>query len=127
MPHAFRSRCKAVLWLVVAASLLTFILKPATAQQAPKETLFRNVRVLDVENGSLSSPTNVLIRGNQIADIGNAAQAMAGATVIDGHGRTLMPGLIDNHVHIAFSSMSLKDLESPDTKPEQLEAAAAKA
>jgi imidazolonepropionase-like amidohydrolase len=39
----------------------------------------------------------VLVRGNAIAAIGPGAAASASATVIDGGGRTLMPGLIDAH------------------------------
>jgi imidazolonepropionase-like amidohydrolase len=100
--------------------------QPVTAQQNPAaETVFRNVRVLDVVDGELSLPTNVLIRGNQIVAIGPSAIGSASAITIDGRGGALMPGLIDNHVHIAFSSMLLKQLYDSNTKPEQLEAEAA--
>ena len=127
MLEACRTRCHALLWLVLAVPALTVFIEAAAGQQVPKETLFRNVRVLDVVNGRLSPATDVLIRGNEIAAIGSSAKQSAEATIIDGHGRTLMPGLIDNHVHLTFSSMSLNDLENPDTKPEQVEAAAATA
>ena len=70
----------------------------ALAQQAAPETLFRNVRVFDGKSERLSAPTDVLVRGGVIASIGGAS-AGAGATVIDGGGRTLMPGLIDAHWH----------------------------
>ena len=126
-PHAFRTRCNALLSLVLAALPLTVIQSALAQQQVSKETLFRNVRVLDVVNGRLGQPTNVLIRGNQIAAIGNSASLSAGAATIEGRGGTLMPGLIDNHVHIAFSSVMLKDLDNPDTSVEQLETEAASA
>jgi imidazolonepropionase-like amidohydrolase len=76
---------------------------------APAETLFLNVRVFDGKSARLSAPTNVLVRGNTIAAIGGNAVAMPGATVIDGAGRTLMPGLIDAHWHTMMAAIPLKD------------------
>src|SRR4026207_1094859 len=65
-------------------------------------TLFNNVRVFDGKNTSLSEPTNVLVRGNLIERISPAPIAVdrsATTRIIDGGGRTLMPGLIDVHWH----------------------------
>ena len=98
--------------------------EPATAH----EIVLRNVRVLDVVGGKLGDPTDVLISGDRIAAIGAAASATgaaAGAKVIDGHGATLMPGLIDVHVHLTFGSMSLQMLNEPGLTPEKAGAAAA--
>jgi len=95
------------------------------AQTVQNEILFRNVRVLDVVNGRLGPPTSVLVRGNRIASIGPSATAVSGATIIDGNGQTLMPGLIDVHVHLTFGSLLLKDLYDPNTTPEKAGAAAA--
>lgn len=97
----------------------------AGAQTLPAaETLFRNVRVFSGTGTSLSAPTNVLVRGNVIAAIGNAAAA-PGATVIDGGGRTLMPGLIDTHVHMTFSVWSQREMQDPGIDAAMLEARAA--
>lgn len=68
----------------------------------PAEILFRNVRVFDGKSDQLSAPTSVLVRGNTIAAIGNAGNAPPDAAVIEGGGRTLMPGLIDAHWHAMF-------------------------
>jgi imidazolonepropionase-like amidohydrolase len=95
------------------------------AQTAPNEILLRNVRVLDVVGGRLGSPTSVLVRGNRIASIDPSATAASGAVTIDGKGQTLMPGMIDVHVHLTFGSMLLKDLYDPGTTPEKAGAAAA--
>ncbi|MFN3287201.1 MAG: amidohydrolase family protein [Sphingomonadaceae bacterium] len=65
------------------------------------------------------------MRGNSIAAIGPRASGGAGATVIDGRGRTLMPGLIDVHVHMVFSSMTMQSLLAPGLTPEQVIATAA--
>jgi imidazolonepropionase-like amidohydrolase len=85
---------------------------PAAAATAPAEAervvLFRNVRVFDGRSSRLSAPTDVLVRGNLIAAIGTNATA-PDATVIDGGGRTLMPGLIDAHWHAMMATIPLKD------------------
>jgi imidazolonepropionase-like amidohydrolase len=83
------------------------MLAPATpgahaqdAAQASASTLFQNVRIFDGKSGSLSPPSNVLVRGNIIEQISPATiAAEPGARVIAGGGRTLMPGLIDAHWH----------------------------
>jgi len=51
--------------------------------------IFNGDRVID--------DTTVLIKGESIQAVGG--EVPAGATVIDGHGATLMPGLIDSHMH----------------------------
>ena len=64
---------------------------PQAAASKP-DTLFRNVRVLDVRAGTLGDPTDVLVRGNTISAIGAGQQETDQTEVIDGRGRTLMPG-----------------------------------
>jgi imidazolonepropionase-like amidohydrolase len=76
--------------------------------------LFRQVTVFDGKSGRVAGPMDVLVEGNTIARMSAAAiAAPAGATVLDGGGRTLMPGLIDNHVHVVFSASSQADLMDP--------------
>jgi len=73
---------------------------PASAQTLFNQTLFNNVRIFDGKSAVLSAPSNVLVRGNAIERISTAPIATdAATTVIDGGGRTLMPGLIDAHWH----------------------------
>ena len=65
-------------------------------------TLFQDVRFFDGKSGTLSGSSNVLVRGNQIERISTAPiPTDQGATtmLIEGGGRTLMPGLIDMHWH----------------------------
>ena len=84
--------------MVTAA--LAMLMAGTAAAQAPAEILFRNVRVFDGKSDHLTDPTSVLVKGNQIAAIGpDAVTATPGAAVIEGEGRTLMPGLIDAHWH----------------------------
>jgi imidazolonepropionase-like amidohydrolase len=89
--------------LAMLVCALTFSAYVAHGQQPDAAvTLFNNVRVFDGKNPSLSAASNVLIRGNLIERISTtpiAVDRSATTRVIDGGGRTLMPGLIDNHWH----------------------------
>ena len=67
---------------------------------APRtDILFENVRVFDGVSAELSPLTNVLVQDGKIASISPDEAADPEAIVIDGAGRTLMPGLIDAHWH----------------------------
>lgn len=102
--------------LAVIAICLFSAMSPAqknTPEAAAPEFLFRNVRVFDGKSDTLSAPTSVLVRGNRIAEIGGSVQS-SGATIIDGAGRTLMPGLIDAHVHIMMDGLSQIGLLTSD-------------
>lgn len=83
----------------------------------PAAVLFENVRVFDGHSTRLLGPTNVLVKGNIITgiDSGSLADA-ADATVlhIDGNGRTLIPGLIDNHWHTMLARPSPAQLMEND-------------
>jgi imidazolonepropionase-like amidohydrolase len=75
---------------------------PSAASAGGAVTLFQNVRVFDGKSRTLSGPRNVLVRGNRIERIATGpipTDRSATTVLIDGGGRTLMPGLIDNHWH----------------------------
>ena len=63
------------------------------------EILLKNFALLDVHSGALRSGFEVLVRGREIAAVEEGAIAAPEAEVVDLGGRTLMPGLIDCHVH----------------------------
>jgi imidazolonepropionase-like amidohydrolase len=69
--------------------------------EAPSQTLIKNVNVWDGLAEKAVKGQDVLIEGNKVAKVGKNLSA-SGATVIDGAGRTLMPGLIDMHTHVMF-------------------------
>ncbi|MBT2133658.1 amidohydrolase family protein [Croceibacterium sp. LX-88] len=89
--------------LAVLLAIATVPLPSASAQEptaTSETTLFQNVRIFDGTGSPLSGPSNVLVRGQTIERISaGAIEVEPGATVIDGGGRTLMPGLIDAHWH----------------------------
>lgn len=94
-------------WLVVFAAVLTWLggAAPALAEAAPERaTVFTNVRVFDGKSTEVSPPVTVTVRGNRIVQIDAApADLSPDARVIDGTGRTLMPGLIDAHTHMLYT------------------------
>lgn len=114
-PSGARARVRAEATLPAAAGLtkrgclralavgaaLTMGLRPAARAeaQATDATLFQNVRIFDGKSPQLSSPTDVLVRGNVIERIAAAGGADTKARVVAGGGRVLMPGLIDMHWH----------------------------
>ncbi len=98
--------------LVSAATVCALILSTSAAHAQPATgavTLFNNVRVFDGKGTSLSEPTNVLVRGKLIERISPTpipVDRSAATTIVDGGGRTLMPGLIDNHWHAMLARTS---------------------
>src|SRR6267142_931975 len=73
--------------------------------------LFRNVQLLDPAKDELLGSHEVLVEGKLIREVSDRPIKTAGATVIDGGGRTLMPGLIDCHVHVYLSEVNIRNLE----------------
>jgi imidazolonepropionase-like amidohydrolase len=67
-------------------------------------TLFTNVRILD-GTGAMPYAGSVLVQGNRIRSVGRSSAALspAGATVIDGAGATLMPGMCEAHTHFSWN------------------------
>src|SRR5262245_6108979 len=73
-------------------------------EMAMGPVLFTNVRILD-GTGQLPYSGSVLVEGKRIASVGRSTAAMptAGATVIDGAGATLMPGMCEAHTHFSWN------------------------
>ena len=87
------------------AKLLVLLVVASTsfAQDAPQQLLFTNVNVFDGFADELATDTDVLVEGNHIIRVEKNISA-PGATIIDGEGRTLTPGLIDMHTHVTFET-----------------------
>ncbi len=66
--------------------------------------LIKNVNVLDVKQGKLLSDQAVLIEAGVIKAVGLNTSDLKATQIIDGHGKTLMPGLWDMHTHIRLSN-----------------------
>jgi len=69
-------------------------------------TLFTNARIVDGTAPEPGAPVSVLVEGATIREVGKAVSAPK-AKVVDLKGRTLMPGLIDAHVHVVAGEADL--------------------
>jgi imidazolonepropionase-like amidohydrolase len=69
-----------------------------------EHTLITNVNVFDGFASELAMGMNVLVEGNHIVQVSAEPISADGATVIDGNGRTMTPGLIDMHTHVTFET-----------------------
>jgi imidazolonepropionase-like amidohydrolase len=70
----------------------------AEAAGAPPPFVVRGARVFD--GTAMIGESDVLVRDGKIAAVGKNLQIPAGVAVVDGRGKTLLPGLIDAHVHV---------------------------
>ena len=85
----------------VVLSLAVICSTRVLGQDAP--LFIRHVAVVDVDAGKVVPDMTVEIRGRTIAAMtGGNVRAPRGATLIDGRGKYLIPGLWDMHVHLSF-------------------------
>ncbi|WP_198929739.1 metal-dependent hydrolase family protein [Salinivibrio sp. PR919] len=105
-------------WMTfVVGGLLLVVSVKAQLAPHPQSVLFENVRIFDGQSAQLSTPKHVLVEGNKITRISNHPIEVApslNSTVIQGEGRTLMPGLIDAHWHAMLATVSVPQLLTAD-------------
>jgi imidazolonepropionase-like amidohydrolase len=95
--------------LVMGAGLPSAVCAQGGPPASDAVTLFENVRIFDGKSATVSAPSNVLVRGNKIETISTqpiVVDRRAYTLIVDGGGRTLMPGLIDNHWHAMLASVT---------------------
>jgi len=101
--------------LVSLSCILCLLPGPALCQSgasAPKHALVLHAaRLLDIEAGKVIAPGEVLVQDDRIAEVGSSVKHPAGAEVLDLGDSTLMPGLIDAHVHL-FLHPGAEDLQT---------------
>ena len=83
--------------LLVASAAAAAEASPAPAAQP---IVLHAARLLDVDSGNLLTPGEVLVDGERIVAVGAQVEHAADARVVDLGDTTLMPGLIDAHVHL---------------------------
>lgn len=113
--------------LVIGSIALSCVAQ--TAASAPHAIVLHAARVLDVASGHIVSPGEVLVEGERIVAAGAHVERPLNAQIIDLGDTTLMPGLIDAHVHL-FLHPGAEDLQTvQESVPQRtlIAAAAAKA
>ena len=91
--------------LTVALGCLTTVALGARPAAAQVPIAITNVGVIDGTDSTVRANQTVIVRGNRIASVGPAASARvpAGARVVSGRGKFLVPGFWDMHVHTAIA------------------------
>jgi imidazolonepropionase-like amidohydrolase len=73
---------------------------------------FKNFEMLDPAAGDLRGGRELVVEGDTIKEISAKPIRLEQADIIDCGGRTLMPGLIDSHVHVVLSEVVIRNMES---------------
>ena len=100
------------LFLTMAALSPSAPAEQADPQQAPTHPIVLHAaHLLQVDTGRTLTPGEILVEGERITAVGPAVEHPAGAQVIDLGAATLLPGLIDVHVHL-FLHPGAEDLQT---------------
>src|SRR5271163_4901371 len=106
---------RAFVFAVALALLCCLPLRAQSTQPLPAPTahpiVLHAARLLDVESGRITTPGEILIQSDAIAEVGPKVTRPAGAEIIDLGDTTLLPGLIDAHVHL-FLHPGAEDLQT---------------
>ncbi|USD37012.1 amidohydrolase family protein [Ferrimonas sp. SCSIO 43195] len=105
---------KNVVRLFVAAVAVVTSLSGVANGNEQNQILIKNVNVFDGKKDSLIENVDVLVEGNLIAKVGRDTGAHTNATLIDGKGMTLIPGLIDMHAHFCIQEGMLAGRDAYD-------------
>jgi imidazolonepropionase-like amidohydrolase len=76
------------------------------------QVLFKNFEMLDPKVGELQGGFELLVEGDKIREVSAKPIKAAKAAVVDCGKKTLMPGLIDSHVHVVLSEVFIRQLEN---------------
>jgi imidazolonepropionase-like amidohydrolase len=99
---------KVIITTAIAASL--------TSTVFAEQVLFKNVNIFNGTENKVYKNHHVLVEGNLIKAISkNSIKAEKETTIIDGKGKTLMPGLIEAHAHLNLMGPSLPAMEANTT------------
>jgi imidazolonepropionase-like amidohydrolase len=109
-------RLKSNLSVALSIVFLTCVFLSAVFGQSTLSTskypiVLHAARLLDIESGKIISPGEVLVQDERIAEMGSSVKHPAAAEVIDLGDTTLLPGLIDVHVHL-FLHPGAEDLQT---------------
>jgi imidazolonepropionase-like amidohydrolase len=105
MPNASASSISAVLFLFCAVTY------PTSSQTPPPAIVLHAARLLEIESGKIVAPGEVLVEGDRIVEAGATVKHPPGSQTINLGDATILPGLIDAHVHL-FLHPGAEDLQT---------------
>jgi imidazolonepropionase-like amidohydrolase len=97
-------RIKSIIAILLVAVIASASLTQAAEKKELPQTLFKNVNIFNGTEDKLYQNHHVLVEGNLIKTISAQPIPAESAEVIDGSGKTLMPGLIDGHAHVMINA-----------------------
>jgi imidazolonepropionase-like amidohydrolase len=106
MKITIRSTAAAVLLILSHTPIVS-----ADGDNGTRAIVLQATRLLEIDSGHLVSPAEILIQGERIVAVGTSVQHPAGAALINLGDTTLLPGLIDVHVHL-FLHPGSEDLQT---------------
>jgi imidazolonepropionase-like amidohydrolase len=96
---------------LLAGMVLHLAWAQSPAPASGRTVVLHAARLLEIATGKVLAPGEVLVQVDRIAEVGSAVKHPAGAEVMDLGDTTLMPGLIDAHVHL-FLHPGAEDLQT---------------
>jgi imidazolonepropionase-like amidohydrolase len=107
-----KSTCRGLsLFAISILFSAAFLAAQSAHPESQHPIVLHAARMLDIKNGRIVKPGEVLVEGERIVEVATSVKHPAGAEVIDLGDRTLMPGLIDAHVHL-FLHPGAEDLQT---------------
>jgi imidazolonepropionase-like amidohydrolase len=99
--------------LISLLLLLATVAGNAASQPQPPghPIVLHAARLLDIKTGRMLKPGEILVQGERIVEVGNSVKHPLGTEVVDLGDRTLLPGLIDAHIHL-FLHPGAEDLQT---------------
>ena len=90
---------------------LALLATPLLVAQSPSPLVLHAARLLEVDTGKMLAPGEILVVGERIQAVGSVVERPKNARVIDLGDTTLLPGLIDVHIHL-FLHPGAEDLQT---------------
>jgi imidazolonepropionase-like amidohydrolase len=106
-----KSAFTAVFSLLLVCFFSSLARAQSTTPSSPRPIVLHAARLLDIESGKIVSPGEILVQDERIVEVGSSVKHPAGAEVLDLGDTTLLPGLIDAHVHL-FLHPGAEDLQT---------------
>src|SRR5579859_6386995 len=79
---------------------------------ASPAVVLRGARILDTDTGDIGPPRTVVTRGGSIAEISDSRRSIPDSIEVSVSGLTVLPGLIDAHVHVTQASGDFTEILS---------------
>jgi imidazolonepropionase-like amidohydrolase len=98
-------------FLLLVVLLVPLLLPSQTAPAPSSSIVLHAARLLEIDTGKMISPGEVLVEGDHIVEVGSTVTHPPGAQILDLGDTTLLPGLIDAHVHL-FLHPGAEDLQT---------------